>query len=168
MHKLTTVEADPEGAASFLRALKAQEKKESVDEDADWFHISSDEVQEKLGKGTIWDEPPIHRGRAYEVLRRANIGGNYPIIDDVNSEAHTATSMKTLDLTTGPYQDLGLIESSVRGYMDHLGEYSSDVDRYLEIGIPAGKANPGQRNKLRELQEVAGEQGIRLVIGEVP
>lgn len=174
-----TVRPSPEAAAEFVRRLKEKqliEQKSGVvyeagqehENTANWFQVSQDEVQGKLGKHTIWDEPPVSRGRSYELLRGVNIGGNYPVIDDINIDAGSATSMKTLDLTTGPYQDLDVLSSRVTGYIDHLSGFSASLNRYLEIGIPTGRANSGQINKLRELQDYAIGKGVTLVIGEIP
>lgn len=158
----TTVESSPEDAARLVRSLKERQGGGTTN----WFHVSPREMGAVLGRDTLWDEPPIHRGRSYEQLRSANIAGNYPIIDDIND--HAATSMKTLDLTTGPYQDPSVLGSIVRGYIEHLANFSGPQQKYLEIGIPSGKASLNQLEQLHELQDYAGTIGVILVIGEIP
>ena len=132
----TTIRPSPIAASSYIYEWTEHRKSESPN----WFGIDGGEVYEKLGRGTIWDEPPVSRGRSYEQLRGANIGGNYPIVDDINDYA--ATSMKTLDLTTSPYQDPSVLGSTVRGYVDGLSGFSGPQQRYLELGIPTGRATP--------------------------
>lgn len=157
----TTVETSTETASKYIYERAERKKSESPN----WFSIGRNEVQEKLGRGTIWDEPPIARGRSYEQLRGANIGGNYPIVDDINDYA--ATSMKTLDFTTAPYQNPNVLGSTVRGYIDSLSGFSGPQHKYLELGIPAGRATPSHVDTLCELQTYAGGRGITLAIGEV-
>lgn len=186
MVNLTTVESDPEAAASFLRSLKfdkqtIHEEQPAEEEETNWFDISSEEVKEKLGKKTIWDEPPVHRGRAFEELRAANLGSNYPTIDDIRIDAGTATSMKTLNLLTQSYQNVDNVDAMVRSYVDKLSgftgfnwngqEYQRGRDfndLYLELGIPNNDVSKEQANKLHELQGYAQGRNVRLVIVKVP
>lgn len=176
----TTIESSPDAAARLVRALKAKDAEEVSNDKADWFEISPTEVREKLGKESIWDEPPVPRGRAFEELRSANLGSNYPVIDDIRIDAGTATSMKTLDLSTEPYQNVEAIDSTIRGYVDKLSTFTGFTwrdreyqkgkdfqDLYLELGIPAGKANSSQVSKLQELQDYAQDKDVRLVVVKV-
>lgn len=157
-----TIRPSPKAVSKYIYERTEQRRSES----SNWFSIGRNEVQKKLGRGTIWDKPPVARGRSYERLRGASIGGNYPIVDDINDYA--ATSMKTLDLTTGPYQDPNVLGSTVRGYIDSLSGFSGPQHKYLELGIPAGRATPSHVDTLCELQNYAGGRGITLAIGEVP
>jgi len=183
--KATTIESSPDYAARLVRALKAQEMKEAkgeaISEDVNWLEISREEVREKLAKDSIWDEPPIYRGREFELLRSANLGSNYPTIDDIRIDARTATSMKTLDLSTSAYQNVEVVDSTVRGYIDVLSEFTGFKwnekeylkgrdfeDLYLEVGIPKGRATVGQIGKFRALQDYAVTRDVKLVVVQVP
>ncbi len=193
MRNLTTVEADPEGAASFLRALKEKklaeqksdvvyERREEVkSEQPGWFQTSQNEVEEKLGRKTIWDMGASPRGKAYEVLRGAYPANNLQHVDDIKLEARTVTGMKSIELRDKTYQDINGLDRRVRGCIDELEGYPGGRwkgqrfyrdthfdDVYLEIGIPAGAANSEQIAKLLELQEYAQTQNVTLVINEVP
>ncbi|MCL5095641.1 MAG: hypothetical protein M1575_02840 [Patescibacteria group bacterium] len=139
-------------------------------------------MQTKLHRDTLWSEKGIDaRGHDYEQLRRANLGSNCPVVDDIVIDAMTATSMKTLDLALKSYQDIREVDSTVRKYIDELsgftyGRWKDMVfergrnfqDRYLELGIPAGRTNPEQTAKLHELQDYAQSRDVTLVIVEVP
>jgi len=184
---LTTVEADPQGAASFLRALKRrsdvvyEHREEATSEQLGWFQTSRDEVEEKLGRETIWDMGPSPRGEAYEKLRDAYPASNLRHVDDIKLEARTVTGMKTIDLRDPTYQDTMGLDRRVRDCVDELigypgGRWNKQPfyrgihfdDVYLEIGIPAGVATQAQTDKLLELQEYAQARDVTLVINEVP
>ncbi len=117
----------------------------------------------------------------YRKLRKANLPIDFPMIDDINIEAKTVTRMEILDLTTDENQDLSRVDTLVREYINELSKfyqvnwkdywYKIDrdfQDRYLELGIPAGKATRAQTEKLLELHDYAQTKGVTLVINEVP
>lgn len=156
-------------------------------EQENWFKISRDELRKTIGKDTIWGQAPMEQGLDFEKLRRANLGSNCPYIDDIVIDAMTATQHKTMDLTLKSYQDVGGIDSTVERYIDDLSGFTElkwtnrktgvhyDLqrgrdfqDRYLELGIPLGRATQAQINKLVELQEYAQTKDVTLVIVEVP
>ena len=81
----TTVEANPDKAAEFLRSLKAKKKDKPSNDEADWFEISASEVQEKLARQSLWENSsPTARGRDYEKLREVNLGSNFKVVDDIH------------------------------------------------------------------------------------
>lgn len=192
MGHYTTVEADPEGAASFLRALKQRQaeqkssiiyehKEEAASNRPGWFQTSQNEVEEKLGRKTIWDMGPSPRGTAYEKLRGAYPASNLQHVDDIKLEARTVTGMKSIELRDPTYQDIKGLDRRVRNCIDELDGYPGGRwnkqpfyrgihfdDVYLELGIPTGVANPEQTAKLLELQGYAQTQNVTLVINEVP
>lgn len=192
MNNYTTVEADPRGAAAFLRALKEKERvkqsgtvyerrEEAQSDRPDWFQTSRDEVVEKLGRETIWDMGPSQRGIAYEQLREAYPASNLHHIDDIKLEARTVTGMKSVELRDKTYQDVEGLDRRVRGCIDELSGYPGGRwkeqpfyrgihfdDVYLEIGIPAGKATQAQIEKLIEMQDYAQTKDVTLIINEVP
>jgi filamentous hemagglutinin len=114
----------------------------------------------------------------------ANLGGNFPYIDDFDPETGTATSLKTLDLTADSYQDPAQINGTVDKYIDHLLEFEDttwhqdgveqvvlkdDIQNYeMVLGVPAGQGTPEQIEALQQLQESAAERGVTLNIMEVP
>lgn len=202
-----TVVPSPERAAEYVRFLKSHGELSSAqsgiiyewsgngndheppgnsesDKDSDrpgWFAVSKTELQETIGRITLWDEPPVIRGRLYEQVRHANLASNCPHIDDIRLEAQTVTSMKTLDITSSNYQDVNQLRLVITAYIDVLSrceniewngqKYQRGVeffDRYLEIGIPAAKATVDQLEMLAKLQEYALTKGVILAIGEIP
>lgn len=118
---------------------------------------------------------------AYRTLRNANLPEDFPVVDDINLDAKTVTKMEVLKLTEDEYQNVYIIEAIVKGYIDELSNFNEVKwnnyhflrgrdfqDRYLEVGIPAGKATRSQIDKLVELQEYAQSKDVNLVINEVP
>ena len=189
--KVTTVEADPEGAASFLRVLKALEQENIPDQkENNWINITKYEVRLALNRDSLWSEKDINsRGHDYEKIRLANLGSNCPVIDDIVVAAMTVTQMKTLDLTANMYQNIRATELQVSKYIDELDESTrrpwewtdrksrrsykfergvNFQDRYLEVAIPVEKSTKTQKEKLIELQEYATQKDITLVIVEIP
>lgn len=193
MVRFTTVEADPQGAASFLRAWKKQQEeqrqKEEGEERSHWIQISRDEVRNAVAKDSIWGQPQKPQGEDFENVRTVNLGKNCPHIDDIVLDAMTVTQHKSMELTLPSYQNTRTMQSRVEGYIDHLDERTKErwswydkkndkfydfergvnfQDRYLELGIPAGRATQAQVDKLLELQEYAQTRDVTLVIVEVP
>lgn len=194
MVRFTTVEADPEGAASFLRALRQksvvnERREEPQTERPNWIQVSHDEVRNTVAKDSIWHQPMKPQGEDFENVRTVNLGKNCPHIDDIVLDAMTVTQHKSMELTLPSYQNTGTMQSRVEGYIDHLDERTKErwswydkkhdkhyefergkhfQDRYLELGIPSGKATQEQIDKLIELQEYAQTKDVTLVIVEVP
>lgn len=187
-----TVRPSPEAAAEFVRKLKEKklaEQKSGVVYEAgqghgdtpNWFQVSRDEIQAKLGKDTIWDEPPVTRGRSYEQLRAVNLGGNYKIVDDIHVYEKVATSMKTINTTDSTYwENPSAIESVGKGYVDKFEDFSGvtypdgfHIAReefehfHLEIAVPYGKLSAGQLDALHRVQEYGREKDILVIIAEV-
>lgn len=190
----TTVEADPDSAASFLRALKRKsvvyEREEKPQQErSGWFQVSRDDVRSAVAKDTIWGQPIEPQGKDFETVRNVNLGSNCPHIDDIVVDAMTVTQHKSMDLTLPSYLDAGTMGSVVTKYIDHLDERTKGYwswydrkreiphhfkrgvdfqDRYLELGIPAGLATQEQIDKLIELQEYAQTRDVTFVIVEIP
>lgn len=196
MNKETTVEADPNGAASYLRNWKAQqeaEQKEQQEHDLeilryrlskdspDWFPRTKQEVQKKLGRPSLWTNPSITgKGWDYELLAGVNIGSTHPVIDDVHAFEGIVTSMKTMDTDAHLYHnyphnvfDKG--KEYVDDFEDFKGVNTKDgfvlpLDQirgfHLEIGV-RDTISVEQREELLKVQEYGAERGIRVVIAEV-
>lgn len=112
MHRYTTVEADPKGAASFLRALKQKNERRFHPNEyqADWFTRTAQEVRDRLGRDSLWEnKSPVGIGLDYERLVGANIGGNHPVVDDVRAYDGIVTSFKTMDTHSITYQSISKI-----------------------------------------------------------
>lgn len=189
---LTTVQADPDAAARFLRRAKEKqnaelrsgvvyEAKEQTEERPHWFHTSREEVQEKLGRESLWSAGPSPRGKDYEKLRGAHPASTLRHVDDLKFEEGSVTGMKSIELRDTTYQDIGGLDRRVKECIDELEGYPGGQwenryfyrgihfdDVYLEIGIPEGQATPSQVEKLLEMQEYAQTKGVTLVINEVP
>ncbi|MDO8571944.1 MAG: hypothetical protein Q7R79_04665 [bacterium] len=194
MSNFTTVEADPEGAAAYLRALKQksvvdERREEAQTERPNWIQVSHDEVRNAAAKDSIWHQPMKPQGLDFEKVRNVNLGSNCPHIDDIVVDAGTVTQHKSMELTLPSYQNIRTMQSAVERYIDHLDERTKGVwywtdrdkgieyrferganfqDRYLELGIPAGQATQAQVDKLLELQEYAQSKDVTMVIVEVP
>lgn len=177
----TTVESNPDAASVWLK------KRTDViydREDAyymNWFTIPSQEVQEYIGRKSLWSNPSVtRRGIDYENLRKVNLGANYPVVDDIRVYDKVATSMKTINLTDKTYQNPTNIKSLGIRYVDMFDRFPGVTypDGYhipreafehyhLEIGIPAGKRSDGQRDALFDIQEYGQQKGVRVIIVEV-
>lgn len=183
----TTTKASPEAAAEYVKALKGEiifEEKTTTREGR-WYQVPVEFVRQRLGQDSMWDKGIAPRGGNYERLRGANLASNFPVVDHYDSEARTVTSLKTLELTSEFYQEVDNIEYMVGRDVNELSEFQGAHwtlkgkpiliekgihfdDRYLEIAIPAGKATPRQREKLKQLQEFAQSVDVILDIVEVP
>ncbi len=147
------------------------------------------EVAKKLNAKVQGDEGEVYylpRNNSlvridYRKLQKANLPIDFPMIDDINLDAKTVTRMEVLDLSASEHQDVNIIDAIIRLYIDELGIFyvvdwkpylyrqgREFEDRYLEVGIPAGKATQAQTEKLLELQDYAQTKDVTLVIVEVP
>lgn len=185
MNNYTTVEADPQGAASFLRALKQKAPEVTVYNRAEqhtgnWFKRGTEEVQERLGRPSLWTNPSIvGKGFDYETLAGVNIGGNQPVIDDIYVDDRIVTSMKTIDTQARMYQYPDEVyrrgKDCVNAFETFKGVKTKDgyelpLDQvkgfYLEIAV-RDDLLPWQREELERLQAYGEEKGVRVVIAEV-
>ena len=178
-----------EQEAAEKRSGVIYERKEEEKERPHWIKVSHDEVWNVIVKDSIWHQPNKYQGEDFEKVRNANLGSNCPHIDDIVVDAMTVTQHKSMDLTLPSYQNIGTMQLKVEGYIDHLDEQTQGrwswhdkinnkdynfkrgrnfQDRYLELGIPLGKASPEQAQKLLELQEYAQTRDVTLIIVEVP
>ncbi|PLS68092.1 MAG: hypothetical protein CV045_09915, partial [Cyanobacteria bacterium M5B4] len=152
--------------------------------DARWGQVTVEDIQSTLGRDTLWtDDDPKQRGRDYEVLCDANIGGNFPVIDDIDRETGTATSIKTLDPRMASYQNISHLKSTVRNYVNDLSDFSDttwhvdgkaievleeDVQqRVLHLAMPDGGASDEQKAALEELHTYAESKGVILETREI-
>lgn len=141
--------------------------------------IEQEAVEEKIGKDTIWDQGSVKRGCDYETVKEANIAGNFPTIDDFDSETGTATSLKTIDLNANSYQDANILSSTVNKYTDKLGNFEGASwgghvvpgeaveEKVLEIGIPKDSLSEDQAKVLEDCAAHAKKQNICFVVEEV-
>lgn len=182
MSNFTTVEADPKGAASFLRALKQNketEYKPRQEDEPDWFTREEREVQVKLGRNSLWDNPsPVGIGWDYEVLAGVNIGKTHPVIDDVVVSENIVTSMKTMNTHAYDYQEARGIMHRACGYVDDFKEFkgvdTSEIQipldqirgMHLEIAVRTD-LTPVQREAFRATRQYGQEKDIRVIICEV-
>lgn len=196
MNNYTTVEADPNGAASYLRVWKAHQKeaeqKEQQEHDLevlryrlsqdspDWFPRTKQEVQKKLGRPSLWTNPSVvGKGFDYESLAGVNIGSTHEVIDDVHAYEGIVTSMKTIDTHARIYQypdevyhrgkDCVDAFETFKGVKTKDG-YKLPLDQikgfHLELGV-RDDITQQQREELTRVQEYGIEKGVRVVIAEV-
>lgn len=136
-------------------------------------------VLKKAGIESIWVRDIRARGSHYEALNGANIGGNYPAIDDFRHGV--ATSFKTIDLRGSSYQTSSQVAQAVNHHVNDLNGFSGRKwgngicapegeirVRVLDIGIPMGSASKEQLRGLREASAYARSKGISVLIKEVP
>lgn len=140
--------------------------------------ISPELVFKKTGKGSIWQQGSVPRGRDYEILNAANIAGNFPVIDDFRNGV--ATSYKTIDLGGTSRQSSKQVADAINKYVDSLngfvgrswGGYTVSPgrirSRVLDVGIPQGIANSEQIQGLRQVVAYARSKGVSVLIKEVP
>lgn len=148
---------------------------------------SPKELQDKIGKRTLWSDIPSERGVNYEKLKGANIGGNFPVIDDFRRDSGRATSYKTIDLTSDSYaenpdkpQNLTQLDGRLREYTDKLEGFNGRTwngvevpgnavtEKVLCVGIPKGKATEGQMAVLESCKKYASSKNVTLTFEEVP
>lgn len=182
MSNRTTIEADPRGAVSFLRALKQTGEREFKPDEykMDWFSRTSNEVQERLGRSSLWDNPsPVGIGLDYERLAGVNIGGSHPVIDDVRAYDKIVTSMKIMNTHAFTYQDAQGITRTAKGYVDAFERFTGvkTVDGFelpkdqirgyhLEIAVRTDLTQV-QREAFMQVQQYGQEKGVRVIIAEV-
>ncbi len=136
-------------------------------------------VLKKTGNESLWSPGNVSRGRDYEELNGANIGGNYPVIDDFRNGV--ATSFKTIDLRSPSYQTSIQVTQAVSRYVNKLNGFAGRKwgngicapegqirVRVLDIGIPLESASKEQQRGLREASAYARSKGISVLIKEVP
>jgi hypothetical protein len=182
MKNFTTVEADPKGAASFLRAIKANSSQQIEPQyhEGDWFVRGPEEIQERLGRSSLWSNPsPVGIGFDYERLAGVNIGGNHPVIDDIRFNEGIVTSMKTIDTDAITYKFRNGIFNRGRNCIDEFDSFERvktadglDIPRnelkgfHLEIAVRT-TINDEQRDELLRVQAYGEEKGIKVIIAEV-
>jgi hypothetical protein len=151
-----------------------------------WFPVYSDEVHEHLGRGSLWSNPSIGKGKEFEIIRGANLVINnpdHPVADDIRAYEGIATSMKTIDLYTPTYQNdpRNIYYVGVRYVDDFFSDKFKDgintIEGYrlpreqiqgfhLEIAVPFG-ATRAQKEQIYRLQEYGWEKGVQVYIAEV-
>ncbi|NLS80070.1 MAG: hypothetical protein GXY76_22750 [Chloroflexi bacterium] len=170
------LELESEDTDADLAELRASVVTETVD---------SAELEEALGQASIWGAGAVGQGRDFETLEKANIAGNYPVIDNFEPEDGFATSMKTMDLAGRSYaEDPAAVRNTLLDYIDDLSDFEGrtwhqddvtikvapeDIEwRELDLAIPAGKATAEQLAVLAECRNYAADKGVALTIKEVP
>lgn len=126
----------------------------------------------------IWRLKPFIRGGYFDALLRDN--SLHPLsrtIDNFSSEG-VATSIKSLDLNAGTYQDFGRLTGRLNKYVDELDEYTgtrwggdniknSDITtRELLVVVPRNSTGTTQRAAIESARARAKQLGIGLTITE--
>jgi hypothetical protein len=176
------------------RVETPSETKEKVVEPLAFNEITQEQVEQKLGRKSLWKdeagnniEPKGKEGRGadYEKLKDANIDNTFKTIDDYDAKSRTATSLKTIDLNRGSYQkDPGRVEDKINGYTDELAAYTDttstqngrrirvlkeEIDHYnLSVGVPKGSCVGEHLEKLKDCNTYARQKGVNLILDEVP
>jgi hypothetical protein len=135
-------------------------------------------VEAALGIGTsVWKLDPLQRGWAIEkLIGRGSLLRNLPGFPTIDKfENGIATSIKSIDLGTKTYQNIGALTSTVQGYIDKLAGFTGDSyggvtiynamirGRELILAIPRN-ASAEQMKALQQLAANAVNQGVNLVL----
>jgi hypothetical protein len=159
-------------------AEQATETEESSK--SDWSQVDRERMTGALGRPTLWNQGDTSRGRDYERLKKANIAGNFPVIDDFDSDTGKATSLKTVDLRGKTYRDTKGLFRKVTSDTDKLADFSGRTwggysvpgdaikSKVLCVGVPKGSATEGQQSVLKRCEKYANNKGVELIIEEVP
>ncbi|NNM88482.1 MAG: hypothetical protein HKL95_08180 [Phycisphaerae bacterium] len=125
--------------------------------------------------GSVWDLPPVARGRLIEELLGQNLPDSFPTIDRFGNGV--ATSIKSIDLTAASYQHAGILTARIAGYLEKLRDFqgkdfggafvSNDMIRskVLMLAIEPGVATAEQQTALDALQSQFGNM---LKVVEIP
>lgn len=119
---------------------------------------------------SVWDLPPLERGVPVEKGAGVNIGGNYPVIDDLRGGV--ATSVKSIDLKAPSYQKPGAVESRIKGQVNRLDRFQgvdqSGFDsrgpfmnqKVLDVYVPKNSISPSQASQMSRAASYASSRGI--------
>ena len=73
-------------------------------------------------QASLWDLPPMERGRQIEQQLKANLPEQFPVLD--NFSGGTASVYASLNLDDASYQKSSNVKSKVRGYINKLAEFN--------------------------------------------
>lgn len=169
------------GDSGMLAMQGINESKEETQAESEILtnRLEQDAVKDKIGKNSIWDQESVKRGRDYETVKEANIAGNFPVIDNFDSETGTATSLKTIDLNAESYQNTDHLHAKVNEYTDKLSEFKGATwagyevpgeaikKKVLEIGVPIDSVTEDQAKALLASDADAKIKDVHLVVEEV-
>jgi hypothetical protein len=122
----------------------------------------------------VWKLGWAARGVAIERALGANLVSNFPVIDIFLDGI--ATSIKSLDLNAGVYQDAARLTSRVNAYVDKIASFNEVrwgtveilpneiTGRTLNLAIPKASGSAVQRAALKSAQERAKGLGVDLII----
>jgi len=122
----------------------------------------------------VWKLGWAARGLAIEKALGANLVSNFPVIDIFRDGI--ATSIKSLDLNAGVYQDGARLTSRVNAYVDKVVSFNgekwgarnilpSDINgRVLNLAIPKASGTAVQRSALQAAQGRAKALGVDFII----
>jgi len=114
----------------------------------------------------VWAMNWAARGAAIEDLLGRNLARNNPVIDIWNRATGIATSIKSIDLLSKSYQNIGTLTRTVQGYVQELAGFNYQnwagveikatqiMGRELSLGIPSGYSQ-AQMNALNDLTQWA-------------
>jgi hypothetical protein len=134
------------------------------------------------GAGSVWNQNPLQRGQTIETQlgRSPQLVNNFPVID--RFENGTATSIKSIDLTTNTYQNIANLTNKIRSYGNTLAGWQGTgeagwggvvitneaiVQRELLLAVPPN-ATQSQLAALQQLQTWGQSIGIQINIVVVP
>lgn len=128
-------------------------------------------------KSRIWALPIFKRGRHIERLLGANLAKNFPVIDRWKNGI--ATSIKSLNIGAKSYQNVGILKSKVRGYVDKVAKFNgqrwigreihaADIKgRALVVAIPH-TGNAAQQAALASLLKYGRKAGVDVTFVVIP
>ena len=124
---------------------------------------------------SVWSMNPLKRGLEIEKSLGGNLPKNFPVIDKLKDGV--ATSIKSIDLTVGSYNNGNGLLNTLTGYINKLSSFTggkrSDfivkqgIDftrKALEVAIQPGKATAQQWQQINKAIEYANSQNINFII----
>lgn len=186
LHNVLGPEVERKDQQKILDALGPYSQSEQDDETSEsWISLGIlllsliPPAAEAEAAAVIWRLKPFIRGGYFDALLRDN--SLHPLsrtIDNFSSEG-VATSIKSLDLNAGTYQDFGRLTSRLNKYLDDLDNYrgtdwggdtidNSDITaRKLLIVVPGNsRGSNSARAAIEDLRARARKLGIDLSIFE--
>ena len=110
---------------------------------------------------------------AIEQQLGANLPAGFPVIDKFANGV--ATSIKSIDLSAGTYQNVGSLTRTVNGYVDSVAAFNgaarpgaaitaSDITaRQLQLAYPAGSMSAAQQAAIDVATARAQGMGVNLI-----
>ena len=122
----------------------------------------------------VWAKGWAQRGKDINKLLGSNLADNFPVIDKYADDV--ITSIKSMDLNAGTYQNNTTLAWRLNSYVDKLASFQGmkwgdEVvpnvrDRVLSLAVPKGSITVAQRSVIEAVKQRALTKNIQLVVTE--